>query len=211
MKKVVLLGTMMLALSAMMTGCRQIKISDDGNNIIIGQDKKAIEKSKQKSIQKREQAAKSRKLKSELKKRELEEKAKVTWTTKKDKYLTSAMKSISKKQKITYTKYDGKHPLKANNVRVYPDTFKKGKFYLNNKIINIGWDPQADNKYDYRVLSIYNRDLGKEKHETYLFCLYDKNPIILVDSVVAGNKINLTKSNNKVLNKSFEKTMNGKF
>lgn len=213
MKKVVLLGAMALALSATMAGCGQVKVSDDGNNIIVGKDKKSAESSSKKAAEKKsKEAAQSKKLEKELQEKqnkEEQEQAKVTWTEKKDAHLTDAMKALGKKRKITYTKYDGKNELKVSNTRIYPETFKKDTFYLEGKKINIGWSPQGGDTYSYKVLSIYNRDLGSGKHATYLFCLHDKKPIVLVDSAVKGGKITLTKSTDKTLNKNFKDVMNG--
>ncbi|WP_290625335.1 DUF4767 domain-containing protein [Lactobacillus sp.] len=212
MKKVILLGAMALALSATMAGCGQVKVSNDGNNIIVGKDKKSTEKSSEKSTEKSQAAAQSKKLEKELKEKqtkEEQEQAKVTWTEKKDAHLTDAMRALGKKRKVTYTKYDGKNALKVANTRIYPDTFKKDKFYLNGKKISIGWSPQGGDTYSYKVLSIYNRDLGSGKHATYLFCLHDKKPVVLVDSAVKSGNITLTKSTDKDLNKNFTDVMNG--
>ena len=212
MKKVILLGAMALALSATMAGCGQVKVSNDGNNIIVGKDKKSTEKSSEKSTEKSQAAAQSKKLEKELKEKqtkEEQEQAKVTWTEKKDAHLTDAMRALGKNRKVTYTKYDGKNALKVANTRIYPDTFKKDKFYLNGKKISIGWSPQGGDTYSYKVLSIYNRDLGSGKHATYLFCLHDKKPVVLVDSAVKSGNITLTKSTDKDLNKNFTDVMNG--
>ncbi|MBD5429106.1 MAG: DUF4767 domain-containing protein [Lactobacillus sp.] len=195
-----------------MAGCGQVKVSNDGNNIIVGKDKKSTEKSSEKSTEKSQAAAQSKKLEKELKEKqtkEEQEQAKVTWTEKKDAHLTDAMRALGKKRKVTYTKYDGKNALKVANTRIYPDTFKKDKFYLNGKKISIGWSPQGGDTYSYKVLSIYNRDLGSGKHATYLFCLHDKKPVVLVDSAVKSGNITLTKSTDKDLNKNFTDVMNG--
>lgn len=205
MKKVVLLGAVALALSATTVGCGQVKVSDNGNNITVGKDKKSAEKKSQ-------EAAQSKKLEKELKEKQIEEEqeqAKVTWTEKKDAHLTDAMKALGNKHKVTYVKYDGKNTFKVANTRIYPDTFKKDKFYLDSKKISIGWSPQGGDTYSYKVVSIYNHDLGNGKHATYLFCLHDKKPIVLVDSAVKGGKITLTKSTDKELNKNFTDVMNG--
>lgn len=213
MKKVVLLGALALALSATMTGCGQVKVSDDGNNIIVGKDKKSAERSSKRAAEKKSrEAEQSKRLEKELQEKqtkEEQEQAKVTWTEKKDAHLTDAMKALGKKRKVTYVKYDGKNALKVANTRIYPDTFEKDQFYLDGKKISIGWSPQGGDTYSYKVLSIYNRDLGNGKHATYLFCLHDKKPIVLVDSAVKGGKINLTKSTDKTLNKNFKDVMNG--
>lgn len=206
MKKAILLGTLMLALSTTMVGCGQVKLSKDGNNVIIGKDKKAAEQSSKKEVEKSKALEKSLQEKEDA---EAKEQAKVTWTEQKDAHLTDAMKSLGKKRKTTYTKYDGKNALKVAKTRIYPDTFKKDKFYLDGQKISIGWSPQGGDTYDYKVLSIYNRDLGSGKHATYLFCLHDKKPIVLVDEAVKGGKITLTESSDKTLNKNFVDVMNG--
>lgn len=179
-----------------LTGCSNVHTSKDGNNLEIGQkEKKSTKKSK---TAKKETNSKSQKQEA------------TSLTSKQQASLDKTMSDYGKKRKISYTRYDSKHALKNSAGRIYPDTFKKDVFMLNNKKISIGWAPQGGDQYAYKVLAIYNHDFDqKGNHETYIFCIHDKKPIVLVDTAKAGSKIVLTESKDKELNDHFAGIMNG--
>ncbi|MCT7697966.1 MAG: DUF4767 domain-containing protein, partial [Lactobacillus crispatus] len=64
--------------------------------------------------------------------------------------------------------------------------------------------PIGKTKYDYNVLAIANDDF-KSWHNTYLFCLKDKNPIILLDQSKNENPIMVKVVKDRTLNKAFSK------
>ncbi|WP_297820419.1 DUF4767 domain-containing protein [uncultured Lactobacillus sp.] len=130
--------------------------------------------------------------------------------SKKQSQLSQTMKKYGQKQNVKYHEYNGVQELRITNGRVYPDIFKTDTFYLNNKKISIGWDPYGKHHYDYEVLAIYNADLSKNNHKTFLFCRHDKKPIILVENDNSNSdKVILKQSPDKGLNSAFVGIMNG--
>ena len=181
----------------LLAGCSNVHVSKDGNSLEIGQTKKSRAKS---SSTKKSTSAKKDHQKDES----------ITFDAKKQATLDKAMTDYGKKKKITYVRYDAKHALKNSAGRIYPDTFKKDTFILNNKKISIGWAPQGGDQFAYKVLAIYNHNFDqKGNHQTYLFCLHDKQPIVLVDTAKAGNKVFLSESKDQELNNHFQGIMNG--
>ncbi|RVU69859.1 MULTISPECIES: DUF4767 domain-containing protein [Lactobacillus] len=68
---------------------------------------------------------------------------------------------------------------------------------------------RAGKKFDYHVVSIfnYNGDFAEE-HITYLFCVYDNKPIVLVDQTTNGDYIAVKETANKDVKKGFAKIIN---
>ncbi len=195
MKKKFLIVTSFLVLVSLTSACGSIHTSKDGNNL-------EINKSSKKSVSKKQSTKKQAKPAAEQKK--------LSWNNQKSTKLDQTMQNYSKSKKYTYAKYDGKHDLKVSGGRIYPETFQKDKFVLDGKQISIGWSPQGGDRYTYKVLAIYNHDFDqKGNHETYLFCLHDKQPIVLMDTTKSGNTINLVRSNDKKLDSQFAGIMNG--
>lgn len=210
MRKSILISGMLLLVGGLSAGCGSVKVSPDGNNVIIGKDKNSVKKSE--SISKsKSMSISASKSSSEAKQEQLKEEiAKTTWTEKKDAHLEDAMQTLAKKRKVTYEKYNGRKSLKVADQKLYPDTFKKDNFYLNGKKISIGWSPQGGDTYAYKVMAIYNQNLGGKKgYSTFLFCLHDKKPIVLVDTNQLGKKVNLTVSNDKSMTANFSDVMDG--
>lgn len=76
--------------------------------------------------------------------------------------------------------------------------------------IDIGWDPELKKKYDYQVVSIFNyNDDDAEQHITYLFCVHDNQPIVLVDQTTNGNYIAVKETANKDVKSVFADIING--
>ncbi|QNQ80563.1 DUF4767 domain-containing protein [Lactobacillus sp. PV034] len=193
MKKVYLLGTLALVVAGLSTGC-SVNVSKDGNSLEINKPtKKTVKKS----------TSNTKKVPSQSSKQETQR-----WDERKSATLDQKMQAYAKQRKISLTKYDNKHSLKVAGGRLYPDTFKKDTFYLKGQKISIGWSPQGEHKYDYDVMSIYNHDLGNQgHHETYLFCMHDNKPIVLVDTTRDSSRINLVESTDKTLNNNFDQVM----
>ncbi|KRM86082.1 hypothetical protein FC41_GL000275 [Lactobacillus hominis DSM 23910 = CRBIP 24.179] len=195
MKKSIKFTVALLSLFAL-AGCSNVHTSKDGNNLEIGQ------KSKKRSTKKTKTSKPTARKKQTNSSQSLTDKQQAS--------LDKTMADYGKKRKISYVRYDGKHLLKNSAGRIYPDTFKKDTFILNNKKISIGWAPQGGDQFAYKVLAIYNHDFDqKGKHETYIFCIHDKKPIVLVDTAKEGNKIVLTQSQDRELNQHFDGIMNG--
>lgn len=197
MKKTILLATGLLLLAGTSTACSSMQVSKDGNNLEIGKSTSKSKNSKKTSTAKSDnkQSAKQ---------------AATTLDDAKAKKLDDTMQNRSKAKKYNYAKYDGKHALKVSGGRLYPDTFKKDKFTLDGKKISIGWAPEGGDTFAYKVMAIYNHDFDQHgNHETFLFCLHDKKPIVLVDRTKTGNTINLARSTDQSLNKQFAGIMNG--
>ena len=124
--------------------------------------------------------------------------------------LDQAVKTYGKKNNLKFKKYDGKNDLKVKQDRLYPAAYKNDEFYLNNKKISIGWDPYGKYAYDYEVLAIYNANLAKDDHQTFLFCRHDKKPIVLIEQDnTRSHKIELKQSPDSGLNSAFVGIMNG--
>lgn len=188
MKKIYLLGVLTLAVAGFSTGC-SVHISKDGNNLEINKSSKQAAK---KATQTSKKVVKNT----------------PKWDDRKATTLDERMQDYAKQKKISFTKYDGKHTLKISGGRIYPDTLKNDSFYLNGKKISIGWSPQGEHKYDYDVMSIYNHDFDNSgRHETYLFCIHDNKPTVLVDTTKDGKRINLVESTDKTINNNFDQVM----
>lgn len=136
------------------------------------------------------------------------------WTSNQEADLSDYMKFFGDQMdQNSYEEYNGHTPLKVNSGVEYPNVFKDKTFKLNDKTINIGWNPdvtKGNSKYDYNVVAIYNYDKGTvEFHITYLFCFdKDGNPVVLVDQTTNGDDIRVSKTENKYLNEAFNKIAN---
>lgn len=193
MKKVYLLGALALAVAGFSTGC-SVNVSKDGNSLEIN---KKSERTVKKST------PTSKKAVSQSSNQTTQR-----WDDRKAATLDQKMQNYAKERKISLTKYDGKHALKISGGRLYPATLKKDSFYLDGQKISIGWSPQGEHKYDYDVMSIYNHDIDNQgRHETYLFCIHDNKPVVLVDTTKEGSRINLAISKDKALNDNFNQVM----
>ena len=136
---------------------------------------------------------------------------KLAWNTKKEQELAKYMVTFGKIMRQKYTEYDGNGILRTNAGQEYPTIFQKTKFLLNGtKVINIGWDPQLKQNYDYHVVSIFNYNRGSvEFHITYLFCIHSGQPIVLCDQTTNGNDVAVTITKNEILRDNFAKIARG--
>lgn len=157
--------------------------------------KKSVKKSKKKADTKPKKTKKTKKTVQ-----------KVLWTKKKDKKLEKFIASWSDSVSQIYKKYDGKHSLQNIAGTTYPNVFKQKQFILNNKNITLRWSPNGAGKADYNVVAIYNDDFkDKDWHLTYLFCIHNKKPVVLLDQRKAANPMILTKAQDKNLQAGFAK------
>ena len=193
MKKFYLISALTLSLAGITSGC----------SFHVSQDGKSLEINKSSSSQVKRSTSK----KSSSQSTSARQTQTAKWDKKRDTSLNQAMQKYAQEKKIKLTKYDGQHDLRIANARLYPETFKKDNFYFEGKKISIGWSPQGEHKYDYYVMSIYNHDGTNGSHETYLFCLHENKPIILMDTTKVGKTINLVRSNDKELNNNFTQIM----
>lgn len=122
------------------------------------------------------------------------------------------MNDFGEKMDQDYDEYTGNDPLKTPTGEKYPDIFDDMTFERydqDNKKINIGWDPELKKDYDYHVVSIFNYNGDSaEQHITYLFCIYDDQPVALVDQTTNGDAIKVKETANKDVRKGFEKIVN---
>lgn len=131
---------------------------------------------------------------------------KALWTKKKDKKLEKFIASWSESVSQIYKKYDGKHSLQNLAGTTYPNVFKQKQFNLNNKNVTLRWSSDGRGKADYNVVAIYNDDFkDKDWHLTYLFCIHNKKPVVLLDQGKAVNPLILTKAQDKNLQAGFAK------
>lgn len=130
----------------------------------------------------------------------------LSWSDTKEEKLADFMDDFGKKMDQDYEEYTGDEPLKTAAGEKYPDNFDDDEFELigNDEKINIGWDPELEKDYDYHVVSMFNYDgHGGEEHITYLFCIYDDQPIALVDQTTNGDVVKLKETANQDVRKRF--------
>lgn len=199
MNKKFLLVLPVIILAANLTGCSQVHFGRDA--VTIGMEKKPKSKIKQKNNQtaeKKKAATSSNKKivkkvakkveKTKEKKPKAKKVVKTNWNTIKTRKLQAAVNKWSKPTGQVYRLYDGIHPIKTKKGYIYPQAFKETTFVLNKKTIKIGWSPLGKNKYKYNVVAIAN-DNFKSWHNTYLFCLKNNKPVILLDQSEKGGSI----------------------
>lgn len=213
MYKKLLLGLSAVLLTTTLTGCSQVHFGRDA--ITIGENKKIQPKIEHKNKQinsKKKAAASSKKpVKKTIKKvkkiknqKEVKKVVKTSWNADKTKKLQTMMNKWSRPTGQVYRFYDGVHSLKTKNGDTYPRAFTQATFVLNKKPIKIGWTPVGKNKYQYNVVAIAN-DNFKSWHNTYLFCLKNKKPVILLDQSKKGGSVIVRTVKEATLNKGFEK------
>lgn len=192
-----------------LTGCSQIHFGKDA--VTIGNVKK--EKSTKAKIKKAQSSSKKTapKKKKVVKKKATKKKVKIPkkkivskWDIKKTQKLQKAVNQWGKAIGQSYRFYDGKRTLKTKNGPTYPDVLKKNRFLLNKKIIKIGYSLLGKNDYQYNVVAIANENF-KSWHNTYLFCLMNDKPVILLDQSKNTNPVMVKVVKGKKLNKDFSK------
>lgn len=136
----------------------------------------------------------------------------LSWSDAKEEKMADFMNDFGEKMDQDYDEYTGNDPLKTPTGEKYPDIFDDMTFERydqDNKKINIGWDPELKKDYDYHVVSIFNYNGDSaEQHITYLFCIYDDQPVALVDQTTNGDAIKVKETANKDVRKGFEKIVN---
>lgn len=136
----------------------------------------------------------------------------LSWSDAKEEKMADFMNDFGEKMDQDYDEYTGNDPLKTPTGEKYPDIFDDMTFEhydQDNKKINIGWDPELKKDYDYHVVSIFNYNGDSaEQHITYLFCIYDDQPVALVDQTTNGDAIKVKETANKDVRKGFEKIVN---
>lgn len=148
-----------------------------------------------------------------------EDTSKLSWNDSKEEKLSDFMSDFGDKMDQDYDEYIGDEQLKTRAGEEYPDIFKDGKMKLvddsdkdadESESIDIGWDPELKKKYDYQVVSIFNyNDDDAAQHITYLFCVHDNQPIVLVDQTTNGNYIAVKETANKDVKSVFADIING--
>lgn len=132
--------------------------------------------------------------------------SKVLWNKKKDKKLEKFIDTWSESVSQIYEKYDGKHSLENLAGTTYPKAFSQKQFTLNDKNVTLKWSNDGKGKADYNVVAIYNDDFkDKNWHLTYLFCIHNKKPVVLLDQGKNVNPMILTKATDKNLQAGFAK------
>lgn len=137
---------------------------------------------------------------------------KLSWDDAKEKQLADFMDDFGDKMDQDYDEYNGDDALETNAGQKYPDIFEDTDFKLtdDNKVINIGWDPELKKDDDYHVVSIFNYDGDSdESHITYLFCIHDNQPVVLVDQTTNGDDVSVKETENADLKNGFAKIVNG--
>ncbi|TGY17718.1 DUF4767 domain-containing protein [Lactobacillus intestinalis] len=235
MKKRMLVGITALLLTTLLTGCSNIKFDKDG--IRFGSSSKVEEKAAKKSSsrssssstaktikkapvkpskikdkKKSKTSSKPKKKKKVVKKvNSKKKKSTASWTSQKDQQLNNFVASWSQNLQQQYQKYDGQNSLKAINGLSYPDVFTQRSFTLNNRNIELRWSPKGKNIAQYNVVAIYNDNFkDKNWHLTYLFCLHNKKPVVLLEQGHNTNPIIVTVAKDSVLKNSFAKIVNGR-
>ena len=141
---------------------------------------------------------------------------KVSWDEDKESQLAEFMDSFGKKMKQDYDEYDGHKSLETLAGEKYPDDLSNRTFKLysdNSKkteTIDIGWDPSLKKDYDYHVVSIFNCNVGNpEQHITYLFSVYDGQPVALVDQTTNGSDCMVKETANQEVRTAFANILDG--
>lgn len=190
-------GILVLILGISLSGCSQVHFGKDA--VTIGEVKTVKKKptvKKPKPIKKVEAQSSSSKKKSV-------KKTTTKWDKKKTQKLQKMLNTWSKKSSQKYNFYNGQKALKTKKGATYPAVFKQRKFLLKKKQIKIGYSPLGVNKYQYNVVAIANDDF-KSWHNTYLFCLKDNKPVILLDQSENTNPIMVKVVKDRILNKGFK-------
>ncbi|WP_099975284.1 Lreu_0056 family protein [Lactobacillus terrae] len=132
------------------------------------------------------------------------------WDNQKDQKLESFINGWAPKMNQSYTRYDGKNPLKTSVGDQYPDDFNR--ISINGNKYSIGWSPKGNGNYEYNVVAIYNHD-GTEppapNRITYLFTFHNGKPVVLVSESRDGDPRFFETQNNEIKN-SFAQIADGK-
>lgn len=202
-----------MLLTSTLSGCSQVHFGRDA--ITIGSKKAKTQKkeqSKKQSSQKRvilkktvskKKAKLARKASKNKSKKKTKKVVKTNWNKTKTNKLQVAVNKWSRATGQKYRFYDGTHPLKTKRGVTYPTVFTQNNFVLNKKTIKLGYSPLGKNKYQYNVVAIANTNF-KTWHNTYLFCLKDNHPVILLDQSKKGGSVMVKKVKDAVLNKNFK-------
>lgn len=170
-------------------------------------EQKSSEKSSSKAEKKPNKTSKKKVVKKTKETKKVKKTAsKVLWNKKKDKKLEKFIDTWSESVSQIYEKYDGKHSLENLAGTTYPAAFSQKQFSLNNKTVTLKWSKDGKGKADYNVVAIYNDDFkDKNWHLTYLFCIHNKKPVVLLDQGKNVNPMILTKATDKNLQAGFAK------
>lgn len=205
MNKKILISITTIALAATLSGCSQVHFGKDA--VTIGE----VKQTKKKAVVQKKakvQSSSQKKIVSKKKAKPIKKKVKkpvaTIWNTTKTAKLKTAVNNWGKKSGQTYQFYDGKKNLNTKKGATYPGVLATNRYILNKKTIKIGYSPTGKARYDYNVVAIANDDF-KAWHNTYLFCLKDKKPVILLDQSKKGNPIMVKIVKDVTLNKAFSK------
>lgn len=229
MNKKFLTGTALILIATTLSGC---SVHFDKDGIRIGSESKSEEVKSAKKAPKKQSSSSSAKAKSAQSSSKTEKSAsksssskkkttkknksvkkqkktkktaqKALWNKKKDKKLEKFIGTWSETVSQIYEKYDGKHSLENLAGTTYPAVFKQRQFSLNDKNVTLDWSNNGRGKADYNVVAIYNDDFkDKNWHLTYLFCIHNKKPVVLLDQGKNVNPMILTKAQDKNLQNGF--------
>lgn len=202
MNKKFLVGTVMMLMMTTLTGC-QVHFGRDA--VTIGKVREVKQKQKKQSSSKKTVPKKKVVKKDKQKAKPKKKNIKISvWNRTKTKKLQAAVIKWGRTAGQKYQMYDGKKQLSTKKGATYPDALKQKRFLLNKKSIKISYSLLGKNQTQYNVVAIANADF-KTWHNTYLFCLKDKKPVILLDQSKNGNPIIVKNVKDKKLNQIFSK------
>lgn len=142
---------------------------------------------------------------------------KLSWNDEKEQKLAEFMSEFCKNMKQKYQEYTGDKELKTLSGEEYPSVFHQFTFRLysdsskDTQRIDIQWDPRLKTDAEYKVVSIFNCNVGApEAHITYLFCVNDNQPIVLVDQTTNGDDIRVKPTANTDVSGAFANIITGK-
>jgi hypothetical protein len=149
-------------------------------------------KSSQSSTQKETTTAVSKNKKSSS-----EKNSSTLWNDKKDQQLENFISKWAPTMNQTYTKYDGKTPIKTSVGATYPADLSNENVDDGNS--TIGWSKTGKGNYDYNVVAIYDYNSNTTlKRITYFFAFHNGQPVALVDTTNNGPLMAAPTRNEKV-------------
>lgn len=137
----------------------------------------------------------------------------LSWNDDKEEKLADFMDSFGKKMDQDYDEYNGDDSLHTAAGQDYPDIFDDETFKLysdddpDGSEIDLAWDPKLEKDDDdlYHVVAIFNANVkGPEQHITYIFCIYNKKPVVLVDQTTNGDAVKVKETSNSDVNDAFK-------
>lgn len=141
---------------------------------------------------------------------------KLSWNDDKEAKLAEFMAGFGKKMKQKYQEYTGDKELKTLSGEEYPAILSQMPFRLysddsnDTQKIDIEWDPSLKSDAEYKVVSIFNCNVGApEAHITYLFCVHDNQPVALVDQTTNGNDVRVKPTANSDVSSAFANIIEG--